>query len=254
VPLSQPLAYFGLDHRLNDEHSLRAKFVYEHYEQENFRVGGVADELSGFLMKRNNFNFSLTHAWTVSNSSLNQIALQIGRRRFDEPNNSNALSEYFSSGNTLVTGANITGDQTDTGDIVELRDTFFARVGSGRWAADLKFGGAWQWVRDDWDFPVYPQDLMIYVTDTRAIPLLYVDASGTGQSVIKTNLISGFAQAEFKPSTKATINVGLRYDLDTAGNNPDFTSQLQPEARGRDTNNFQPRAGFSWMSPARART
>ncbi len=246
VPLSQPLAYVGLDHRLNDEQNLRTKFVYEHYQQENFRVGGVADQSSGFLMKRNNFNFSMTHAWTLSNASLNQIAVQIGRRRFDEPNNSNALSEYFSSGNTLITGANITGDQTDTGDIVELRDTFFTHVGSGAWAADLKAGGAWQWVRDNWNFPVYPQGLMIYVTDTRAIPLLFAGATGSGQSEIKTNLISGFAQADFRPSTKATINVGVRYDLDTAGNNPDFTSALQPQARGRDVNNVQPRAGFSW--------
>jgi hypothetical protein len=93
---------------------------------------------------------------------------------------------------------------------------------------------------------VYPQNLMIYVTDTRALPLLYVDASGSGHSVIRTNLLSGFVQADLRPSARMTINLGLRYDLDTQGNNPDFTSPLQPQARGRDTNNLQPRGGFSW--------
>jgi hypothetical protein len=246
IPTRQSLLYGGLDHRASDAQSFRGKFMYERYRQENFRVGGVADESTGILLSRDNFNFSLTHSWTVSNASLNQIAFQVGRRQFDQINNSGALSEYFSSGNTLQTGANITGGQKDTGDVIELRETFYTRIGSGRWAADLKAGGAWQWVRDDWNFPVYPQNLMIYVTDARTLPLLYVDASGSGQSIIKTNLVSGFAQADLRPMPRVTLNLGLRYDLDTNGNNPNFTSPLMPEARSRDTNNLQPRGGFSW--------
>ena len=101
-------------------------------------------------------------------------------------------------------------------------------------------------MRDDWNFPVYPRNLMIYVTDTRALPLLYVSATGTGESTIASNLLAGFAQADLRPSPHVTLNLGVRYDLDTNGNNPDFTSPLQPAARGRDTNNLQPRAGLSW--------
>lgn len=246
IPVSQSLIFGGIDTRMNDKQNLRARFVYERSRQENFRVGGVADESTGMGLDRDNWNMTATHSWTVSNTSLNQVSVQIGRRKFDEPNNSSALSEYFSSGNTLQSGAGITGDQTDTGDIVEIRDTFFTRLGTGTWAMDLKAGGAWQFVRDKWNFPVYPQNLMIYVTDGRALPLLYVDASGSGESEITTHLLSGFAQADFKPSPRLTINAGIRYDLDTNGNNPDYTDPLHPEARGKDTNNFQPRAGFSW--------
>jgi hypothetical protein len=245
VPLRQTLLYGGVDHRINDAQNLRTKLVYERYRQENFRVGGVVDEAAGMDLDRDNVNFTGTHAWT-SGRHVNQIAFQAGRRKFDEPNNSTAMAEFFSSGNTRQTGANIVGDQRDTGDIIELRDTFFTRVGSGRWAADMKFGGAWQHVTDTWDFPVYPRNLMIYVTDTRALPLLFVDARGTGESQITTNLISGFAQADLRPAARLTVNLGLRYDLDTEGNNPGFTSGLQQEARGRDTNNIQPRGGFSW--------
>lgn len=246
VPTDQSLVYAGFDHRASSAQSLRAKFVYERYRQKNFRVGGVGDESSGMRLDRDNFNFTGTHSWTISNRSLNQISVQVGRRKFDEPANSQALSEYFSSGNILQTGANITADQNDTGDIVELRDTFFTRFGTGKWAADVKVGGAWQHVKDNWDFPVYPRNLMIYVSADRSFPLVYVDAQGSGQSEISTNLISGFAQADLRPSPRVTINVGLRYDLDTNGSNPDFTSGLMPTARGRDTNNIQPRGGFSW--------
>ena len=92
---------------------------------------------------------------------------------------------------------------------------------------------------------MYPRGLMIYFNDTRAIPLVFVGTSGTPDDTVTTNLISGFVQTEFRPSAGLSLNLGARYDLDTDGNNPNFTSPLMPTARGRDTNNIQPRAGLS---------
>ena len=246
VPVSQSLFYAGVDHRINEKQNFRGKFVYERYRQENFRVGGVADETNGMRFDRDNWNFTFTHAWTVTNSSLNQLSVQIGQRKFVEPNNSTALAESFSIGNTLSTGANIVGDQVDEGKVFEVRDTFFTRIGSGKWAQDLKFGGAWQRVTDTWDFPLYPKGWMIYLNDTRLFPYLYIYGKGTSESQITTDLISFFVQDDFRPSPQVTISAALRYDLDTNGNNPDFTSPAMTTARGRDTNNFQPRVGFSW--------
>jgi len=246
VPFDQSLLYGGVDTRINDKQNLRMKFVYEYFRQDNFRVGGVAAELAGMKLNRDNYNFTATHSWSVSNSSVNSLSIQYGQRKFDEPNNSALIGEYFSSGTTLQTGGSILGNQNDTGKIFEVRDTYFMRLGSGKWAQDLKFGGAWQAVSDDWTFPVYAGGLLIYVTDTKALPLLYVGTTGKGHSKISTNLISGFIQDDLRPSPRVTINLGLRYDLDTNGNNPSYTDALNPTARGRDMNNFQPRAGFSW--------
>ena len=247
VPLDQSLFYVGLDHRFTGSQNLRAKFMYEIYRQENFRVGGVNDESTGMNLDRDNWNFTATHSWTMNPTSLNQLSVQAGRRKFDEPNNSSEVTRSFSAATTLTTGANIVGDQTDTGDIFEVRNTFFTRLGSGKWAQDLKIGGAWQHVEDTWNFPVYPRGWLLYGTDNPALPpLLYFYGEGSGESTITTDLWSFFIQDDFRPLPTLTINVGLRYDLDTDGNNPDFTSPLQPEARGRDTNNWQPRAGFSW--------
>ncbi|MBI2223349.1 MAG: carboxypeptidase regulatory-like domain-containing protein [Acidobacteria bacterium] len=246
VPFDQSLFYGGADHRIGDDQNLRVKAVYERYRQENFRVGGFGDESSGMRLDRDNWNITLTHAWTLSNTTLNQLSVQVGQRKFEEPNNSSDLTEFFTLGQTLITGANLVGDQRDDGKIVELRDTFFTRIGSGAWAQDIKVGGAWQYVNDTWNFPVYPQGLMLYLTDTRALPVIYYSVSGSGEATIKTHLLSGFIQDDFRPSPRLTISAGLRYDLDTDGNNPGFTSPMMPEARGRDTNNLQPRAGFSW--------
>jgi hypothetical protein len=246
VPFDQSLLYGGVDTQLNGKQNLRMKFVYERYRQDNFRVGGVADESAGMKLNRDNVNFTATHSWAVSNSSLNSLSVQFGRRKFDEPNNSPKMAEYFSSGTVLQIGSNIVGNQFDTGDVFEVRDTYFMHLGSGKWAQDIKFGGAWQAVTDDWNFPVYEKGLLIYVTQDRTLPLLYAGTTGQGRSKIKTNLLSGFIQDDLKPSPRVTINLGLRYDLDTNGNNPDYTSPAMTTARGRDTDNFQPRAGVSW--------
>lgn len=246
IPVSQSLVYAGLDHRAGDRQNLRGKFMYERYRQENFRVGAVADESNGMRLDRDNYNFTVTHAWTLSHSSLNQLSVQVGQRKFDEPNNSTALAESFSIGNTYNIGSNYAGDQTDTGRILEVRDTFFTRIGSGTWAQDVKFGGAIQHVKDTWDFPLYPKGWMIYLNDTRLFPYLYIYGKGNSESTISTNLISFFVQDDIRPSPRVTISAGLRYDLDTNGNNPTFTSPAMTEARGRDTNNVQPRLGFSW--------
>ena len=245
-PFNQSLLFGGIDHKISADQNLRVRVVYEHARQENFRAGGLGDLSSGMNLDRNNFNATATHSATFGSGAVNQLSVQVGRRQFAEPNNSQSIGEYFSSGNTLQTGANPVGDQSDTNNTVEARETYYKRVGSGRWTQDIKAGGALQWVQDAWNFPVYPRGLLLYLNDTRAIPLVYVGTSGTGSDTLTTNLLSGFIQTEMRPAPHVSINAGLRYDLDTQGNNPDFTSPLMPSARGRDANNLQPRAGFSW--------
>lgn len=245
-PFNQSLLSGGVDHKINGRQNLRARLVYEHARQENFRSGGLGDLSSGMNLNRNNFNAVVTHSATLGNGALNQLSVQYGRRQFTEPNNSQAVAEYFSSGNTLQTGANLVGDQNDTNNTFELRDTFFKRLGSGRWAQDVKVGGAVQYVRDYWNFPVYPHNLLIYLNDTRAIPLVYVGTSGPTDDTVTTDLVSGFAQTQLRPASNVSLTLGARYDLDTDGNNPKYTSPQMPNARGRDTNNIQPRVGLSW--------
>jgi carboxypeptidase family protein len=245
-PFNQSLLFGGVDHRISADQSLRVRLVYEHARQENFRTGGLGDLSSGMNLNRNNYNATATHSLTLAGGALNQLSVQVGRRQFTEPNNSQSVAEYFSSGNTLQTGANPVGDQNDTGNTAEVRETFYKRFGDGRWAQQVKMGGSLQWVKDFWNFPVYPRGLLLYLNDTRAVPLLYIGTSGATNDTLTTNLISGFVQTEIRPTSRLSLNAGLRYDLDTQGNDPDYSNPLLPTARGKDLNNLQPRGGFSW--------
>lgn len=246
VPVDQTLAFAGLDHSLTASQQLKLKFVYERYRQENFRVGGVADVSNGQQLNRDNWNLTVGHTWTMSSGKLNQFAFQVGGRKYEEPLNSTAQNEFFSLGATLVTGGNLVGALLGDSSQWEARDTFYASFSQGKATHDLKFGAAIQHVDDRFDFPVWQTGTIFFLGDTRAFPVQYISATGSGDARIGTDLVSVFVQDDFRPSSRLTIHAGLRYDIDTGGNNPDFSHPLVPTPRGKDGDNFQPRLGFSW--------
>jgi hypothetical protein len=245
-PFDQSLGFIGLDHRLSDSQSLSAKGVYEDYSEENFRVGGVADLASGQQLNRENWNASMAHVWVPGTKTTNELRVQYGERFYDEPTNSDAVAEYFSSGNTLITGGNILGDLLGEGDLWEVRDTFALRGIGPKGAHDLKAGFSIQRINERSRIDVAETGWFIYATDTRALPILYIFGVGSADIEMTTTRYGVFLQDDWRPLPNLTVSAGLRYDYDTDANNPDFEHPLVPDGRDRDTDNIQPRLGFSW--------
>ncbi len=245
-PFDQTLLFGSGTINFNPQMTGGVHAVYEKYSEDNFRVGGVADPTYGQTLERKNWNTTFEHNWAISSNASNEARFQYGKRRFFEPTNSDGVAEWFSSGNTLQTGGNILGDLLGDGSTWEIRDTFHQHVAVGAGSHDLKGGASLQHVNERLRIDTYSSGLFIYVTDTRALPLAY--AYGVGSSDVKsdTNLYGFFAEDSWRPSSRATVNLGLRYDLDTNGNNEGFTHPLIPQPRKRDTNNLQPRVSFSY--------
>jgi hypothetical protein len=245
-PFDQTLLFGSVDSNLSSQSTAGVKAVYENYKETNFRVGGVADASYGQTLERKNYNVTGEHNAAISSVTSNEARAQFGHRRFFEPSNSDAVAEWYSSGNTLQTGGNILGDLLGDGNTWEVRDTLHHHFSTGRTSHDFKAGMSYQRVHERLRIDTYEHGLFLYLTDTKALPLAYAYGVGSSDVNTDTNIYGAFIEDAFHPSANLVINAGLRYDLDTNGNNAGYTHPLIPTPRKRDSNNYQPRASFSY--------
>ncbi|MFL6197194.1 MAG: TonB-dependent receptor domain-containing protein [Thermoanaerobaculia bacterium] len=245
-PFDQTLGFVKLDQTVSESQSFAANFAYEKYKEQNFRVGGVADESYGQDLDRDNWNVTAEYLAVLSGDHLNELRAQGGHRKFLEPTNSRATSEWYSSGNTLQTGGNILGDLLGEGTEYELRDTYHRTVDGKSGTHDLKLGGSFLYHEERSRIDTFQFGLFTYVGDTRALPIAYLYGEGSRDVTYDTKRYSLFVQDDWRPKANLSVNLGVRYDLDDGGNNPGFTHPLVPKAREKDTNDIQPRAAFNW--------
>ncbi len=100
------------------------------------------------------------------------------------------------------------------------------------------------------DGHVDDNDLLFAVTLRSGFPersLLLPDANNT--------YLAGFVQDDWRVHPQFTLNLGLRYELDTDVKNVSRTGELNPlilpfvhGERHKDTNNFAPRVGFNYST------
>jgi hypothetical protein len=244
-PFDQLLGLFSLNHQPSQDVSLEGKLVYEQYREDNFRVGGVCGLDCGMELNRDNWNLTGGGTWMIGDTRLNELRVQVGHKEFDEPNNSDARTEYFTFGTTLQAGANIVGDQSMEGDYVEVRDTMHWFLGA-EGNHDLKVGAGAMWIDEAWDYPLFPQGLLWWASDAGVFAFRYDYGDGPGDVSVDTTLYNVFIQDDWRVTPNLSVSLGLRYDYDSDGNNPDFTHPVVPEDRSVDDDNLQPRVGLSW--------
>ena len=101
------------------------------------------------------------------------------------------------------------------------------------------------------DGVINDNDLLFAVTIRSAVPdrpLILPNSDN--------NFVAGYFQDDWHVHPHL-LNLGLRYELDTDLNNVGHFNQLNPillpfvhGKRHKDTNNFGPRVGFNWATPA----
>ncbi|HEV2830229.1 MAG TPA: carboxypeptidase regulatory-like domain-containing protein [Pyrinomonadaceae bacterium] len=112
------------------------------------------------------------------------------------------------------------------------------------------------------DFPDFDRNGDGRVDDNDLLFAVTIRSGKPTESLLIPNADStyfaGFVQDDWHVHPQLTLNVGLRYELDTDVKNISRTNQLNPiilpflhGKRGRDTNNFGPRLGFNYSTSDR---
>ncbi|HKQ74338.1 MAG TPA: carboxypeptidase regulatory-like domain-containing protein [Blastocatellia bacterium] len=142
-----------------------------------------------------------------------------------------------------------------------------------RGAHTFKFGGDVQRVDSLFDLGVFQQGRIEFVQDfaqadfngdgrvddNDLIFAVTLRSSKPTQALLLDNTdnnhLAFFAQDDWRVLRSLTLNLGLRYELDTSVNNNDWYENRNPIVqsfyrgeRKRDTNNFAPRVGFNWAT------
>jgi hypothetical protein len=217
----------------------------------------------------NNYQ-SLVYNWTRTFSPrlLNDFA-------FHENNFINRIPTFVENRNELrfpsvQDGGNFRIPQRTRQNRVQFRDNLSWTAGNHA----LKFGGEFQRLDTDAIFDLFGSGTIFLTEDfaTRDrngdgrvddfdIPIAALP--GTIRSVapnrpptvpdVDNKFFAWYAQDDWKVTPRFTLNVGLRYELDTntkdLSNFGDIFSIVRPFLRGerrKDRNNFAPRIGFNW--------
>jgi hypothetical protein len=170
---------------------------------------------------------------------------------------------------SLQDGASFRVPQQTRMNRLQFADTFNLVRG----AHTFRFGGEAQRIDADFNLAVFQQGRIEFVQDFADFDhngdgrvddndLLFAVTLRSGRPdrplIIPdsdNNYFAFFVQDDWRVSPRFTLNLGLRYELDTDVKNVSRTGELNPlitpflaGKRTRDKNNFGPRIGFNWAS------
>src|SRR6185295_1245721 len=109
------------------------------------------------------------------------------------------------------------------------------------------------------DFPDFDRNLDGRVDDNDLLFAVTLRSGFPARSLLlpdtNNNYFAGFIQDDWRAHPRLTLNLGLRYELDTDVKNVSRTGELNPlilpflrGQRTRDKNNFAPRFGFNFST------
>ncbi len=268
APLDDLLGNARLDWSPNDRDRLGFRYSIERAEDVTAstlirEIGSASQRQSA----RNNYQSFLAN-WTrvVSPRSVNDFRFSVNNFFNRTVPLAVAPQLTFPS---LQDGASFRVPQQTRQNRIQLSDTFSHVAG----AHTLRFGGEVQRVDADFNLEVFQQGRIEFVEDFPNF-----DHNGDGRIddddlLFAITLRSGvpqrpllipdadnyhfafFVQDDWRATPQLTLNLGLRYELDTDVNNLSRTDELNPlilpflsGTRGRDTNNFAPRVGFNYAN------
>jgi hypothetical protein len=239
------------DVQVNNDHRVFARTSIYDTNQLNNAVGGTTALSAGYSSPSKNHDLSLGDTWVISNRAVNELRAGFSAINNLLDSNCHCVSLKFPS---VTLGSPTNSPQWWKEMNIQVNDLFSYFVPSWHGEHSMKMG--FQYFRPHfWGaFPDPAFGQFSFSKDptnfndpsTYPKPTTYTIPLGDTSYTIMNPTYGAFFQDNWALSHKLSMNVGLRYDIETGTSNTDVPSPIQPGTRPLDRNNFSPRVGFAY--------
>ena len=223
-----------VDHRLNQDHLLTARYSLYEIASPNARgVGGLNFISRGTALDNRDQTMAISDVAALSSRTANEARFQFTRSRLSAPPNDLTGPAINISG-VASFGTSTSSPVGRDLDSYELTDNFTLQRG----AHSLKFGADYLHNRVNIAFPGAVQGVYTFSSLANFQAGRYTtfqQAFGAPEQFQSNPNLGFFVQDEWRVHNDLTLNAGLRYDV-----------QYLPEPVVTDTNNFAPRLGLAY--------
>ncbi len=278
-----------LDHAVGQSQSLFLRYAHED-ERNNCAgssCGGRNAANAGYDMEVPRRSIVGGHTWIMSPQLLNDLRVQYA----------SAAYQIAPAGKEIFKEVGVYPPERVGPDRVQQRLTFPSLIWGGNYEAlgpeqrwQIKDAASWSlpsWLGQhelkagfDYSYVKFTDDSQVNLNGTYqfgtdqyfdpndpasvanlANPILFTMTTPPYHVWLPTHQYSFFVQDDWRPSSRLTMNLGLRYDRQLGSFNEDINLDrfpipipfIEPEGRG-DANNFGPRAGFAYDFAGDGRT
>ena len=237
-----------VDQQLDPSQYFTVRYLLDSNDAPSGQSGTLLDYNGGRTYLKTQY-VNINHKWVLGSNKLNEAYLQYG-------NHHEEIDAIF---NTIprvnVTGAFNLGSTTNynpvNNHVVALNNNFTWNLGdTGTGEHVLKAGAQLKMLRSDsffdsnfrgtWTFP----NTAAFLNGT---PSRYAANQGDSSLERPNELYGFFVQDDWRPRADLTLNLGLRYDYESAKTQALVAVNGEPgPGISGDKNNFSPRLGFAW--------
>lgn len=247
-----------VDYTVNPRHALSVRYLYTN--EDIFETYQLAENT--------NLDFSDVSGhwnWTLGSSMLNSVVVQFldqDTQRFQQTIDAQQIRPSFTQGKSPNLPQGFPRKR------YTVNDTFFWAPGRHAAKAGIRMGyedlgyNADYYSAGVWEFNT---DRPFNANDPATYPTKLTIGSGPATKYYSNIEWGFFVQDDIKLRSNLTLNLGLRYDVDTNLRSNKFIASLLADPqfrglenlvtapRGNDVNNLQPRFGFAWDTRSDAR-
>jgi hypothetical protein len=249
------LADAKVNHRFNDQHQMSVRYAYDN--QKLLRTQNVSSDSNQIDEYSRTHSVVADEGWILSQRMVNTVRFHYLKQNVGNTPYSLDLSVSRPS---VTTGQSGISPQFFPRTRKVISDTLYINAANH----DLKFGGDLAFASTQFESHFNEHGGFNFTTDAPFVqsnPATWPISFIIGQPGLRSydsKQIALFAQDTWRVGSRVTLNLGIRYDLDTNLRNNDFYASVIDNPmfagienfiskdRGNDFNNLQPRVGATW--------